>query len=58
MEFGTTSRLAQSTAAAVKFGVDPQDSVDKVYKLQHRLRTLEQVSIQYCCLHCDHLTYC
>jgi hypothetical protein len=43
MEFGTTSRLAQSTAAAVQFGVDPQDALDKISKLQERLSTLEQV---------------
>lgn len=43
MEFGTTSRLAQGTAAAVQFGVDPQDALDKISKLQERLSTLEQV---------------
>lgn len=43
MEFGTTSRLAQGTAAAVQFGVDPQDALDKIGKLQERLSTLEQV---------------
>jgi hypothetical protein len=43
MEFGTTSRLASSTAAAIQFGVDPQDALDKVSKLQERLSTLEQV---------------
>lgn len=44
MEFGTTSRLAASTAAAVQFGVDPQDALDKIGKLQERLSTLEQVT--------------
>lgn len=43
MEFGTTSRLAASTAAAVQFGVDPQDALDKISRLQERLSTLEQV---------------
>jgi hypothetical protein len=45
MEFGTTSRLAQGTAAAVQFGVDPQDALDKIGKLQERLSTLEQVGL-------------
>jgi hypothetical protein len=49
MEFGTTSRLAQSTAAAVQFGVDPQDALDKISKLQERLSTLEQVGGSSCC---------
>lgn len=43
MEFGTTSRLAAGTAAAVQFGVDPQDALDKISKLQERLSTLETV---------------
>lgn len=47
MEFGTTSRLATSTAAAVQFGVDPQDAIDKIAKLQDRLSTLEQVGSRY-----------
>ncbi|WIA09028.1 hypothetical protein OEZ85_008442 [Tetradesmus obliquus] len=46
MEFGTTSRLAQSTAAAVQFGVDPQDALDKISKLQERLSTLEQAVLE------------
>jgi hypothetical protein len=50
MEFGTTSRLAQSTAAAVQFGVDPQDALDKISKLQERLSTLEQVRGSCCWL--------
>lgn len=51
MEFGTTSRLAQGTAAAVQFGVDPQDALDKISKLQERLSTLEQVRTagEHCC---------
>lgn len=52
MEFGTTSRLAQATAAAVQFGVDPQDALDKISKLQERLSTLEQVGacrLSGCC---------
>jgi hypothetical protein len=51
MEFGTTSRLAQSTAAAVQFGVDPQDALDKISKLQERLSTLEQVRHSWRGLH-------
>ncbi|KAF8072893.1 hypothetical protein HT031_000553 [Scenedesmus sp. PABB004] len=46
MEFGTTSRLAASTAAAVQFGVDPQDALDKISKLQERLSTLEQAVLE------------
>eukprot|EP00878_Enallax_costatus_P021184 GHUV01022419.1.p1 GENE.GHUV01022419.1~~GHUV01022419.1.p1 ORF type:complete len:329 (+),score=121.32 GHUV01022419.1:261-1247(+) len=46
MEFGTTSRLATSTAAAVQFGVDPQDALDKIGKLQDRLSTLEQAVLE------------
>jgi hypothetical protein len=46
MEFGTTSRLAQGTAAAVQFGVDPQDALDKIGKLQERLSTLEQAVLE------------
>eukprot|EP00775_Hariotina_reticulata_P013728 gene13728-13850_t len=46
MEFGTTSRLASSTAAAVQFGVDPQDALDKISKLQERLSTLEQAVLE------------
>ena len=29
MEFGTTARLAAGTVAAVRFGVDPADAIDK-----------------------------
>eukprot|EP00879_Flechtneria_rotunda_P008206 GHRR01008598.1.p1 GENE.GHRR01008598.1~~GHRR01008598.1.p1 ORF type:complete len:428 (+),score=162.07 GHRR01008598.1:363-1646(+) len=46
MEFGTTCRLAQGTAAAVQFGVDPQDALDKIGKLQDRLSTLEQAVLE------------
>ncbi|EFJ43326.1 hypothetical protein VOLCADRAFT_106904 [Volvox carteri f. nagariensis] len=41
MEFGTTSRLVESTAAAVRFGVDKEDAVAKLVKLCERLETLE-----------------
>ncbi|GAX80595.1 hypothetical protein CEUSTIGMA_g8031.t1 [Chlamydomonas eustigma] len=41
-EFGTTSRLAESTAAAVRFGVDKEDAVEKLVKLSDRLAQLEQ----------------
>jgi hypothetical protein len=41
-EFGTTSRLAESTAAAVRFGVDKEDAVEKLLKLCDRLSQLEQ----------------
>lgn len=62
MEFGTTSRLAQGTAAAVQFGVDPQDALDKISKLQERLSTLEQVGLQLtasarCSHSCQHSTH-
>ena len=36
MEFGATARLAAGTAAALRFGVDPQDAVDKAEKLRGR----------------------
>jgi hypothetical protein len=42
MEYGTTSRMANSAVAAVQFGVDPKDAVEKISKLQQRLSTLEQ----------------
>ena len=34
--------MANSAVAAVQFGVDPQDAVEKIGKLQQRLSTLEQ----------------
>jgi len=46
MEFGTTGRLAESTAAAVRFGVDKEDSVTKVQALTERLHYLEQVVLK------------
>ncbi|KAG2453004.1 hypothetical protein HYH02_002340 [Chlamydomonas schloesseri] len=42
MEFGTTSRLVESTAAAVRFGVDKEDAVNKLVKLCERLEALEK----------------
>lgn len=42
MEFGTTSRLVESTAAAVRFGVDKEDAVAKLVKLCERLEALEK----------------
>lgn len=42
MEYGTTSRMANSAVAAVQFGVDPKDAVEKIVKLQQRLTTLEE----------------
>ena len=36
MEFGATARLASGTTAALRFGVDPQDAVDKAEKLRGR----------------------
>jgi hypothetical protein len=47
-EFGTTSRLAESTAAAVRFGVDKEDAVEKLLKLCDRLSQLEQVVTGSC----------
>lgn len=44
MEFGTTKRLSQSAAAAVQFGVEPEDALAKVEKLTARLATMEEVS--------------
>ncbi|GIL62875.1 hypothetical protein Vafri_17087 [Volvox africanus] len=41
MEFGTTSRQVESTAAAVRFGVDKEDAVAKLVKLCERLEALE-----------------
>ncbi|GLC63965.1 hypothetical protein PLESTF_000103700 [Pleodorina starrii] len=41
MEFGTTARLVESAAAAVRFGVDREDSVAKLVKLCERLEALE-----------------
>ncbi|PNH06798.1 hypothetical protein TSOC_006786 [Tetrabaena socialis] len=41
MEFGTTGRMVESTAAAVRFGVDKEDGVDKLVKLCDRLEALE-----------------
>jgi hypothetical protein len=43
MEFGTTRRIAQSAAAAVQFGVDPEDALTKVDKLMRRLANMEKV---------------
>jgi hypothetical protein len=42
MEFGTTGRLAQAAAAAVRFGVDKEDAVAKIGKLKERLDALEK----------------
>jgi hypothetical protein len=44
MEFGTTRRVAQSAAAAVQFGVDPEEALSKVDKLTRRLAKMEEVS--------------
>ncbi|KAG2496876.1 hypothetical protein HYH03_005275 [Edaphochlamys debaryana] len=41
MEFGTTSRLVESTAAAVRFGVDPEETVARLVRLCDRLEALE-----------------
>lgn len=42
MEFGTTSRLAEAAAAAMRFGVDKEEAVEKLLKLHERLRTMER----------------
>ncbi len=42
-EFGATSRLAEASAAAVRFGVDKEDSVEKLRKLSDRLAQMEKV---------------
>lgn len=42
MEFGTTKRIAQSAAAAVQFGVEPEEALKKVEKLTQRLATMEE----------------
>ncbi len=41
MEFGTTARMVESTAAAVRFGVDKEEAVDKLLKFCERLQQLE-----------------
>lgn len=43
MEFGATSRLAEAAAAAVRFGVDKEEAVEKLLKMCDRLSQLEQV---------------
>lgn len=43
MEFGTTGRLVESTAAAVRFGVESEDAVAKLVKLCERFEALEAV---------------
>lgn len=43
MEFGTTNRLAEAAAAAVRFGVDKEEAVEKLIKLHARLKTVEGI---------------
>lgn len=43
MEFGTTNRLAESAAAAVRFGVDKEEAVEKLIKLHDRLKAVETI---------------
>lgn len=42
MDFGTTSRMVESTAAAVRFGVDKEEAVDKLLKFCERLEQLQE----------------
>eukprot|EP00955_Chlamydomonas_euryale_P065243 359188-Chlamydomonas_euryale.AAC.10 len=44
VEFGTTGRLAEAAAAAVRFGVDKDESIAKVMALCDRLAQLERAT--------------
>ncbi len=43
LEFGSTSRLAEAAAAAVRFGVDKDEAVEKLLRLCDRLVQMEKV---------------